>query len=342
VLEKVKNWESYLKSDPTEWLLEANNPSIRYLTLTDILNQNENSSEVKEAKEKIMMEGIVPKILSKQKEGSYWEMAENFYIRTKYKGTVWQIIVLAELGADGRDKRIQNTCEFILKNSQDKSSGAFTYYGDGNGGDHNKILPCLTGNMLWSLIRFGYLEDSRIQEGLNWIVNYQRFDDGLESAPDEWPYNVGSKKGEACWGKHTCYMCVVKNLKALTDIPPKKRSEGVRNIITKAAEYLLIHHIYKQSHNLNAVAKQEWTQFGFPLMWKTDALEVLEILTRLDCKDDRMQDAIDLIMSKQNENGRWILEKTFNGRMQVNIEQKGKESKWLTLKAMKVLKEYYN
>lgn len=330
-----------MNSDPTDWLLEENNPSVRYFTLIDILKQNEESSEVTEAKEKIMMDGIVPKILNKQKEGGYWETAENFYIKTKYKGTVWQIIVLAELGADGIDKRIQNTCEFILENSQDKLSGAFAYYRNGNGGNHNKILPCLTGNMLWSLIKFGYLKDSRIQQGINWIVNYQRFDDGLESAPDEWPYNVGSKKGEACWGKHTCYMCVIKNLKALAEIPPIKRTEGIRNVISKAVEYILVHHIYKQSHNLNAVAKHEWTQFGFPLMWKVDALEILGILTRLGFKDDRMQDAIDLVIAKQNENGKWILEKTFNGRMQANIEQKGKESKWLTLKTVKVLKEFY-
>ena len=338
----MKNWKSYLNSDPTEWLLEANNLSVRYFTLIDIMNQNENCSEFKEAKEKIMLEGLVPKILNNQQSGGYWEMAENFYIKTKYKGTVWQIIVLAELGADSRDIRIQKMCEFILERAQDKLSGAFAYYSNGNGGDHNKVLPCLTGNMLWSLIRFGYIEDSRIQQGINWIVNYQRFDDGLEYAPDEWPYNIGSKKGEACWGKHTCYMCVVKNLKALAEIPPKRRSEGVIDVINKAVEYLLIHHIYKQSHNLNAIAKQEWTQFGFPLMWKIDALEVLEILTSLGCKDERMQDAIDLIISKQNENGRWILEKTFNGRMQANIEQKGKESKWITLKAMKVLKGFYN
>ena len=80
----MTNWKSYLNSDPTDWLLEENNPSVRYFTLLDIMNQNENSNEVKEAKEKIMMDGIVPKILSKQKEGSYWETAENFYIKTKY------------------------------------------------------------------------------------------------------------------------------------------------------------------------------------------------------------------------------------------------------------------
>jgi len=54
-----------------------------------------------------------------------------------------------------------------------------------------------------------------------------------------------------------------------------------------------------------------------------------------------MQDAIDLVISKQNEKGKWILEKTFNGRMQVNIEQKGKESKWITLNALRAIKLFY-
>jgi hypothetical protein len=338
----VENWKSFLNSDPIKWLLEDNNHSVRYFALRDLMDLNENNNELKEIKASIMTEGVVPKILSKQKPGGYWETAENFYIRTKYKGTVWQFIVLAELAANHADEKIQKLCDFILENSQDKISGAFAYYSGRNGGDHHKILPCLTGNMLWGLISFGYLEDSRVQKGINWIVDYQRFDDGLEHAPDKWPYNVGSKKGEACWGKHTCYMCVVKNLKALAEIPPSNRSTNVKEIIKKAAEYILNHYVYKQSHNLDVVAKQEWTQFGFPLMWKVDALEILDILTRLGYKDNRMQDAIDLVLSKQNNNGRWILEKTFNGRMQVNIEQKGKESKWITLFALRVLKRFYN
>jgi len=338
----LKDWKSYLNSDPIVWLLEENNPSVRYLTLIDILDKDKNNEEVKDAKEKIMLEGIVPKILTKQKNEGYWETAANFYIRTKYKGTIWQFIILVELYANGKDERIRKTCEFILKNSQDNKSGAFAYFKGDNGGDHNKVLSCLTGNMLWGLIRFGYLEDPRVQKSIEWIVKYQRFDDGIKKPPERWPYNIGSKKGEACWGTHTCHMGVVKNLKALTEIPQDKRSDGVKDTINKAAEYLLNHHIYKQSHNLDATAKQEWAQFGFPLMWKIDALEVLDILTKLGYNDDRMQDAIDLVISKQDEYGHWNLEKTFNGRMQVNIEHRGKESKWITLFCLRVLKRFYS
>ena len=77
-------------------------------------------------------------------------------------------------------------------------------------------------------------------------------------------------------------------------------------------------------------------------MYQTDALELLDILTMLGYRDDRMQEAIDLVLSKQDGSGRWNLENTFNGRFQTNIEQKGKPSKWITLKELNVLKRYYS
>ncbi len=338
----MSSWKSYLKSDSLEWLLEEDNPSVRYFALTDILDKDINDRNVKEAKAKIMTEGVVPKILSKQKPGGYWEVAQDFYVRAKFKGTVWSLIALAGLGADGKDNRIRNACEFILKNSQDVSSGAFAYYSGKNGtGDHNKVIPCLTGNMLWCLIRFGYVDDPRVQKGIECVVKYQRCDDGIKEPLTGWPYNIGSRKGAACWGTHTCHMNVVKNLNALAEIPKESRSKEVNGVIKQAAEYMLRHHIYKKSHDLSQVGKEEWTQAGFPLMWKIDFLDVLAILTKLGYKDERMQDAVDLLVSKQNANGRLILEKSFNGRMQANIEQKGKESKWITLFALTVLKRYY-
>jgi len=333
------DWKSVLKADPTKWLLERNSPSVRYFTLTQILELPENDPEVVKTREKIMEIGAVPKILAKQKNEGYWEAPENFYIRSKYKGTVWQLIILAEFGAYGDDERIRKACEFILENSQDRKGGGFSYLNaEVGGGDHNRVLSCLTGNMVWSLIRFGYLQDPRVQRGINWIVTCQRFDDGIKSPPKGWPYD----RYEKCWGKHTCHMGVVKVLKALAGIPPNKRSKDVKNTIKKGAEYLLKHHIHKRSHDLSRVSKPGWLQFGFPLMWNTDALEILWILTNLGYKDRRMQEAVDLVISKQDEQGKWKLESTFNGRFQVNIERKGKPSKWITLSALRVLKRFYS
>lgn len=329
------NWKSFLNADPTEWLLEEDNPSVKYFTLLGILDKPKDDPEVLEAHEKIMIKGLVPKILAKQDTGGYWGVPEDYYIRSKYRGTSWQFIVLAELAADGKDERIRKTCDFILKNAWDPESGAFSYLSTKKGGDPKNILPCFTANMIWSLLRFGYITDKRVQKAVQWILNTQRFDDMIDNPPRGWPYD----RWEKCWGRHTCHSIIIKSLKAFSEIPNKEIE--IEDYINKGADFILKHHIYKRSHDLSRVGHEKWLDLGFPLMWDFDILEVLEILTRLGFKDDRMQDAVDILISKQDKEGRWILERTFNGRFQVSIERKGKASKWITLNALKVLKRYY-
>jgi hypothetical protein len=320
------------------WLLETDNPSVRYVVLNELMGLPASHPEAAEAKADIMKKGPVPKILASQRKKGYWGTKEDFYVRAKYRGTVWQVIILAELGADGNDDRIRKACEFIIDISQDRQSGGFCYRGNQiSGGFHSCVLPCLTGNMVWSLLRFGYFGDSRVQRGIDWITSYQRFDDGEDGAPKGWPY----EKREACWGKHTCLMGVVKSLRALAEIPEKGRSFEVTLAIEQGSEYLLRHHLYKRSHDLSKAAKPKWLKFGFPTIWDSDALEVLMLLTRLGYRDPRMEEAVELVLTKQNDQGQWMLENTFNGRVQVNIEKKGKPSKWVTLNALRALTAYF-
>ena len=335
----MNDWKYYLKKDNTNWLFENDNPSVKYYTLVDLTGKPLDDEEVKNTKQQIMKTGVVPKILEKQNSGGYWGKPEDFYEHSKYRGTVWNLIILASLGADEKDQRIRKTCEFILKNSQDKIRGGFAYHSSSKGGGSpGKVIPCLTGNMIWSMIRFGYLDDPRVQKGIEWITKYQRFDDGKYiDLPDDWPY----KGHKACFSKHSCHMGVVKSLKALAEIPENKRNKDVKNTIDKAVDYLLLHHIYKKSRNLSKVSKPGWLRLRFPHMYQDDILEILNILTDLGIKDERMQDAVNIVASKQNEQGRWILEETFNGRFITDIETKGVPSKWITLKAMKMLKKYY-
>jgi hypothetical protein len=311
---------------------------VRFFALTEIMKLSPLHPEVKDAKSQIMEQGLVPEILGRQKKAGYWENEEDFYVRAKYRGTTWQIIILAELGADGEDDRIKKACEFILDISQDRASGAFCYRGNvENGGFHSCVLPCLTGNLLWSLIRFGYLDDPRVRRALDWTTTFLRFDDGKTSPPPGWPY----EEREGCWGKHTCLPGVIKPLKAFAEIPERTRSSEVRRTIGRGAEFLLQHHLFKRSHDLTRPLKPKWLRFGFPTMWDSDALEVLLILAQLGYRDPRMKEAAELILEKQDDQGRWVLENTFNGRFQVNIEKKGKPSKWVTLTALRALTGYF-
>ena len=133
-------------------------------------------------------------------------------------------------------------------------------------------------------------------------------------------------------------MGAVKSLKALAEIPPEQRTEAVKDTIKKGAEYLLIHRLYKSSHDPTVIAKVFWLNFGFPTLWKIDALEMLGVLAKLGYRDERMQEAIDLVISKQDAQGRWKMEKSYNNRLIVSLEKDGKPSKWITLQALRILK----
>lgn len=320
-----------------DWLLEEENPSVKFFTLTTLLGKHEVEPEAAEAKKAIMERGIVPKILGLQNSDGSWSVPERFYL-DKYKGTVWVLLLLAELGADPEDDRVKKACEFILNHSQNPESGGFSVEQSAKTGTGlpSYVIPCLTGNMVYALIKLGFFDDERLQKALEWITVIQRTDDGTGDAPKGPPYD----RFETCWGRHTCHMGAAKAFKALAAVPPEKRTPKVINKTDELAEYFLKHHLYKKSHNLSEISRPGWLRLGFPLMYQTDILELLGIFADLKIHDVRLNEAIEIIKNKKNEDGTWKLENSFNGRTVVSIEQKGKPSKWLTLNALKVLNEY--
>lgn len=318
------------------WLLEEDDPSVRYFAMQSLLGDQVTANDIAGAREAIMMRGPVPELLEQQNEDGSWGDPARFY-NDKYTGTVWTLLLLAELGADPAHPGVQKGCEFILNHAQNPECGGFSYTmrAKSQTGLFSGVIPCLTGNMVYTLIKLGYLSDPRVQSAIDWIVTYQRTDDGIEHAPQGKVY----ERYEMCWGKHTCHMGAAKTFKALAAIPFELRRPDVSDKLLQLADYFLKHHIYKKSHQLEEVAKPGWLKLGFPLMYQSDILELLEIFSMLQIKDPRLLDATRVLEDKRCPDGKWKLENTFNGKMRIRIEKKGAPSKWITLKALKILKE---
>ena len=87
--------------------------------------------------------------------------------------------------------RVRAACEAILAGAQDPDSGGFSTERSkrAGGGLHSMVIPCLTGNLVFSLVRLGMLDDPRVQRAVDWITIYQRFDDAEGDAPTGWPYD---------------------------------------------------------------------------------------------------------------------------------------------------------
>ena len=320
-----------MANEVTAWLLQPDDPAVRLATLTQLLGRSERDPEVKKARAAVMQDAAVAAILDAQNDDGSWGNPDAFYT-DKYRGSVWQLLVLAEHSADGGDPRVQRACEFLLNHSQDPGSGGFSIHRAkrASGGLPSEVIPCLTGNLVFSLLRLGYGGDPRVKRAITWLTRNLRFDDGDSAPPADFPY----LRLEPCYGRHSCFMGVVKGLKALAEIPEAQRSPAVRRTLHAGAQFMLAHHVYKCSHQLSRVAKPGWRRFGFPRMYQSDVLEVVLLLLRLGYRDARMREALELVRSQQQADGRFLLRDSMNGKLLVDIERKGKPSKWVTLQAL--------
>ena len=93
----------------------------------------------------------------------------------------------------------------------------------------------------------------------------------------------------------------------------------------------------------NDKPNRSWFKFGYPIGYVTDVLQNLEVLTNLGyAKDARLTNAIDLLLEKRDDQGRWNMEYTYNGKTWVDIETKKQPSKWVSLRALRVLRHVNN
>ena len=122
-------------------------------------------------------------------------------------------------------------------------------------------------------------------------------------------------------------------------MPKNNLTKEMERAIERGAEFLLMRRLFKADHHDYKVIKQSWLKLGFPWFYGYNILRGLDVSTKLGyVKDERLNDAVEVLLQKRQDNGTWILESAPVGRMQTNIEAKGKPSKWITLIALRALK----
>jgi hypothetical protein len=109
----------------------------------------------------------------------------------------------------------------------------------------------------------------------------------------------------------------------------------------RGAEFLMMHRLFRADHRKFKVINEGWLELGFPWFFY-DILRGLSVVTKLGfTKDKRIDDALKIVLEKQNVEGKWILERTSSGRMHTSLGQKGKPNKWITLHTLKVIRRVY-
>jgi hypothetical protein len=319
----TSNWTKHLRGDPIPWLLEKENPSVRYFTLRDLLHQPEDDPEVVLSQSAIITSRPVRQILDAQYPQGYWVKPDRGY-SPKYRATVWQVMFLADLGATP-DDAIRRGCQVVLDYSFLPEEGLFSATKTETG-----MLPCLNGNLLRALCCLGYGQDRRVQTAA------QNLAERMLEEEFKCRANSSSRAKRETWGP--CAWGAIKTLKAYAMMPPGERPQAVRQAMASGVELLLSRDpaVADYPSGTGKISPM-WFSLGFPLGYHSDLLETVDVLAQLGHGgDERLRRAIDVLLSKQDDQGRWPLERALGGTW-TSFGSQGKPSKWVTLRVMRML-----
>jgi len=337
--EDIMNWQSQLKGNPIEWLLEPENPGVRYLALRDLLDSPDEDTELIAARHKAHTLGPIAMILNKMQPEGYWAKPGPGYT-TKYRSTAWTLIMLAQLGARAsEDERIRRGCAYLLEHAL-TPGGQFTIYGTSS-----STIDCLQGNLCWALLELGY-DVPRLQQAYEWMARTVTGEGMAPRAEKDaelryYAYNCGPlfacgpNYGQSCaWG-------AAKIMLAFGKISETQRTPMIRDAIQEGVDFLFSTDPAKADWPTRQGDKpsRNWWKFGFPVFYVTDLLQVVEALVALGYgADPRLTNSLELIRQKQDDQGRWLLEYDYIGKTWVSFGVMKQPNKWVTERAMRVLK----
>jgi len=327
-----------LNDNLLSWLLEKDNPGVRYLALRDILKRSDEDLELINARKKAHQEGSISQILDEMEGEGYWVEPGPGY-SPKYRGTVWSVIMLAQLGATANhDQRIAKACQYLLDH-------ALTQYGQFSAsGTPGSTADCLQGNLCGAMLDLEY-KDSRLEQAFDWMAR-SLTGDGVAPMGDKSTsiryYSGKCGPGFMCGSnnKQPCAWGAAKVMLAFSKLPREAWTPQIAKAVHQSVDFLFSVDPATAAYpsGWNDKPSKNWWRFGFPVFYVTDILQIVEALVRLGFgSDPRLTNAINIIKDKQDSQGRWPLEYNYTGKTWVDFGEKKQPNKWVTLRALSVL-----
>lgn len=299
----MNNRQHPLHDDTLSWLLEPENPSVRYWALRDLLDRPADDPDVQEARAAIARQPLVQELYALQHPQGYWGEETKPYTA---QGAVAALNLLHMLGVPP-DERTARGCDSFLRFSQHQTGG-FSMSKTLRSG----VFPCTTGEHLPFLVYFGFGDDKRVQAAFAFLV---------EDMAREDPLDCGRYAHRPClWG-------AIAALNGLAVLPPNLQSAQAQQVVKRLADALLdAPYDFAGEH-------KRWLTFGVPRRW--DLLSALKALAVHGYgSDPRFAPLLKLVLERQ-EQGRWPCGST---AQTWPLEKRNAPSKWVTLDALRVLK----
>jgi hypothetical protein len=306
-----------LQRSVIDWLLDSD-PSIRWQVMCDLTDAP--TEEVIAERARVAAEGAGARLLALQGvDGSWGGVAWN----RGWNSTMHVLMLLRDIGLDPDSDQARRAVGLVHKH--------VTWQGWDRPFFAGEEEPCINGQVGAVGAYFG----QDVRGIIDRLLTEQLSDGG---------WNCEAVNGSTRSSFNTT-ICV---LEALLEYELRFGSiPMVTEARLRGQEYLLERRLFHRRSTGELIERDRkggamWTRFAFPTWWHYDVLRGLEYMRRADVgHDERLAEAIDLVASKSDAEGRWPLETQYSGEMPVEIDEgEGRPSRWNTLRALRVLKWY--
>lgn len=305
------------------WLL-ASDPSIRWQVLRDLTDAPAEAVQAERAK--VATEGAGAQLLALQAADGRWGGAA---WNRGWDSTMHALMLLRDMGLDPECEPARRALGLVRDGVTWRGCGPPEC--DGHAFFEGELEPCINGQVAAVGAYFG----QDVQTLMERLLAEQLPDGG-------WNCEAPERSMRSSFNTTICVLEALLEYEGAAGA-----SAALSEARLRGQEYLLERHLFRRSSTGEAIARDRkggavWTHFAFPTWWHYDVLRGLECLRRAGAAPDaRMAEAIELVASKRDADGRWPLETRHPGKMPVETDDGERlPSRWNTLRALRVLDWY--
>jgi hypothetical protein len=299
------------------WLLDGD-VSIQYQTYKYLLNE-----ERPDLQARIATEGWGAHFLAQRLPHGHW--GGSFY-QPKWISSHYTLLDLRYLEVEPSLPIFKETIDRIADNEKSEDGGVNV---------SRSIAQsdvCVNGMFLTYACYFG-IELAKLESVIDFILT-QRLPDG--------GFNCRFNRSGA---KHSSLHSTISMLEGIAEYERQGytyRLAALQEAAASARAFILMHRFFR-SDRTGEIIHKRFLRMPFPSRWFYDYLRALVYFAAIRHPwDDRMQEAIDLLLKKRNKDGTWNVNAKYSGLIHFEMEKAGKPSRWNTLRALRVLQEYGN
>ena len=306
-----------------DWLLDSD-PAIRWQVMRDLIGASE--GEVAAERARVATEGFGARLLALQADDGRWGGAA---WNRGWDSTMHVLMLLRDMGLDLASDQARRAVGLVRDRVTWQGCGPQEC--DGNAFFEGEVEPCINGQVAAVGAYFG----QDVRGIVDRLLGEQLPDGG---------WNCDAPNGSTRSSFNTT-ICVLEAL--LEYERPGNGTPVVTEARLRGQEYLLERRLFRRRSTGQVIERDRkggaaWTRFAFPTWWHYDVLRGLDYLRSAGVPpDERAAEAIELVASKRDGDGRWLLETRYPGVMPVETDEgEGRPSRWNTLRALRVLRWY--